>query len=48
MASEKYNLISALSQMTAEQVTENAVEWTSFLKTASNVYRYGYDDQLLI
>ena len=48
MASEKYNLISALSQMTAEQVTENAAEWTSFLKTASNVYRYGYDDQLLI
>ena len=48
MASEKYNLISALSQATAEQVTENAYEWTSFLKTASNVYRYGYDDQLLI
>ena len=37
-----------LAGETAAQVTENAKNWTSFLDTASRLYRYPFPDQLMI
>ena len=33
---------------TAAEITENREKWTSFLDTASKLYRYQFTDQLLI
>ena len=37
-----------LAQDTARQITSNYRSWTSYLSTASRLYKYQYSDQLLI
>ncbi len=44
----KYQYMSALSEHTAHGITSNPVRWLSFLNTASSVYKYPFNDQLMI
>lgn len=46
----RYTTISLeeLSRSAAEEVTKNAQNWMAFLDTASNIYKYTFDEQLLI
>ncbi len=44
----KYDVISALSDETAERVTKNAESWKKYLNTASRIYKYPFKDQILI
>jgi len=37
-----------LADETARRVTENGEEWKSFLKTSARLYKYPYEDQLMI
>ncbi len=43
-----YELISALAQSMAQDLSGNATEWMQFLDTAGRMYRYPFMDQLLI
>ena len=45
---EKYNLISALAEQTAVKVTRNETEWLKYLDTSSNLYKYQFNEQILI
>ena len=44
----KYDLISELYERTCFAVTDNPVNWQSFLKTAGRNFRLRFDEQLLI
>ena len=44
----KLNFISSLAAEAAGRVTQDEESWKGFLKTASRLYRYDFDDQLLI
>ena len=44
----KYQLISALSEQTAGDVTRSPANWMHYLDTASRLYRYPFHEQLLI
>ena len=44
----KYERIATLAEETAKQITKNSMEWTSYLHTASRLYRYPFDEQILI
>ena len=44
----KYGQMNDLFQETAAKVTGSVEEWLRFCKTASNVYRYPFSDQLMI
>lgn len=44
----KLNFISNLAAEAAGRVTQDEENWKEFLKTASRLYRYDFDDQLLI
>lgn len=44
----KLQLITELSERTANTVVKSPVNWTSFLKTAAWNYKYPFQDQLLI
>lgn len=44
----KYNTIANLSRETARQVTKNEEEWKRYLHTAAQIYRYPFQEQLLI
>ena len=44
----KLNFISSLAAEAAGRVTQDEESWKEFLKTASRLYRYDFDDQLLI
>ena len=44
----KYDYISGLSDFTMQKVTKNADEWRKYLDTASRLYRYPFEDQILI
>lgn len=44
----KYHNIAKLSRETAKQVTKNEEEWRKYLDTAANIYRYPFQEQLLI
>lgn len=44
----KYITILALANETQKYICTNATTWTSFLNTASNLYKYPFDEQLLI
>lgn len=44
----KLNFISSLAAEAAGRVTQDEKSWKGFLKTASRLYRYDFDDQLLI
>lgn len=40
--------MAALSEHTAQEITSNPVRWLSFLNTAASVYKYPFNDQLMI
>lgn len=44
----KYQLISALSEQAAKDVTRSPANWMHYLDTASRLYRYPFHEQLLI
>lgn len=44
----KIQLISELAGWTAREVTRDAGSWKQYLDTASRLYKYRFDDQLLI
>ena len=44
----KYREAEELRQTTRKNLTASAENWMTFLKTASNTYKYSYEDQLLI
>ncbi len=46
--SKKYHEISVLAGETARQVSKNGEEWTKYLTTAARLYRYPFEDQMLI
>lgn len=44
----KYNVISALAEATAKEVTRNKDSWKRYLNMASRLYKYPFQEQLLI
>lgn len=44
----KLQTVSQLADQTAKAVTRNAEGWKSYLTTASRLYKYSFDEQLLI
>ncbi len=48
LVSKKYHEISLLVGETARQVSKNGEEWAKYLTTAARLYRYPFDDQMLI
>lgn len=44
----KYHYISALAEMTAADIVKNENEWTRFLTTAARLYKYPFNEQMLI
>jgi len=44
----KIQLVSELAGQTARSVTQDAGSWKQYLDTASRLYKYSFDDQLLI
>lgn len=48
LASKKYHEISMLAGETARQVSKNGEEWMKYLTTAARLYRYPFEDQMLI
>ena len=45
---KKYDLVSALAEETAGKVAASEENWRDYLDTASRLYRYRFQDQLLI
>ena len=48
LVSKKYHEISVLAGETAKQVAKNGKEWTKYLDTAARLYKYPFEDQMLI
>ncbi len=46
--SKKYHEISILAKETAKQMSKNREEWTKYLTTAARLYKYPFEDQMLI
>lgn len=44
----KYQMISALAEYTAKEVVQNEQEWTRYLTTAARLYKYPFNEQMLI
>ena len=44
----KYQLVSELAKRTTRDVTQSGRAWKQYLDTAARVYKYSFDDQLLI
>ena len=44
----KYHYISALAEMTAADIAKNENEWTRFLTTAARLYKYPFNEQMLM
>lgn len=44
----KLQLVSGMADWTAHSITEDTASWKQFLDTASRLYKYSFDDQLLI
>ncbi|MDD6550074.1 MAG: helicase SNF2, partial [Blautia massiliensis] len=44
----KYELISKLAEETAKEVVENGETWKRYLDTAARIYKYPFQEQLLI
>ena len=44
----KLRLVSELADKTANDVTQSARSWEQYLDTASRLYKYPFDEQLLI
>ena len=45
---EKYINILSLASETLKKISSNKEEWTNYLKTSSRLYKYSFDEQLLI
>ena len=45
---KKFMLVSKLAEQTARQAASSVERWKSYLDTACRVYKYGFEDQLLI
>ncbi len=48
LVSKKYHEISMLATKISKQVSKNGAEWMKYLTTAARLYRYPFEDQLLI
>ena len=48
LVSKKYHEISVLAGETAGRVSKNGKEWTKYLDTAARLYKYPFEDQMLI
>ena len=48
MPNEKLSFYEALAKDTAVQVTQSISDWTAFLQTAARLYKYPFQEQLLI
>lgn len=46
--SKKYHNLSVLESETVHQVSKNGEEWAKYLATAARLYRYPFEDQMLI
>lgn len=44
----KYQLINTMTSETIKEITSNSKNWTDFLNTASNNYKYDFNEQVLI
>lgn len=44
----KYYYISVLAEMTAADIVKNENEWIKFLATAARLYKYPFNEQMLI
>ena len=44
----KYQMISYLAEDTAKQIGKNEQEWTKYLTTAARLYKYPFNEQILI
>ena len=48
LVSKKYHEISMLAGETAKRVSKNGAEWAKYLETAARLYKYPFEDQMLI
>ncbi len=48
LVSKKYHEISMLAGETAKQASKNGEEWMKYLTTAARLYKYPFEDQMLI
>lgn len=46
--SNKYQLINEMASETLKEITQNGESWIKFLNTASNNYKYSFNEQVLI
>ena len=44
----KVQLYAQMADRTAEQITGSYQKWTAFLTTAARLYKYPYNEQLMI
>lgn len=44
----KYEIISKLAEETAKEVVKNETAWKRYLTTAARIYKYPFQEQLLI
>ena len=44
----KYQMISMLAEDTAKEIAKNGQEWTRYLTTAARLYKYPFNEQILI
>ena len=44
----KYELISKMAEETAKEVVKNGESWKQYLDTAAQIYKYPFQEQLLI
>jgi len=48
LLASKYQFYSALADRQTRQVTQSMGEWTGFLNTAGRLYKYPFEEQLMI
>jgi len=46
--SRRYHEVSILAEETVKRITRNGEAWTGYLKTAARLYKYPFEDQMLI
>lgn len=44
----KYEVISKLAETTAKEIVKNEETWKDYLNTAARIYKYPFQEQLLI
>ena len=48
MPETKYTSYAELAEKTLQRITENTDNWTAFLSSCANLYKYPFADQLMI